>query len=53
MEVQLNFFLLSYCNVNKDLNLEYNKRELSITSPCILKMTYRENKLLNLEQINW
>ena len=49
----IKFFLLSYCNVNKDLNLEYNKRELSITSPCILKMTYRENKLLNLEQINW
>ena len=47
----INFFLLSYCNVNKNLKLEYKGKELDITSPCLLKLTFRKNELLNLEQI--
>lgn len=49
----IKFFLLSYCKVNKNLNLEYKKNELCINSPCLLKMTFRQNELLNLEQIQW
>lgn len=45
------FFLLTYCNVNDNLNLEYKGKELEITSPCLLKLTFKENKLVNLEQI--
>lgn len=47
----IKFLLLSYCKVNKNLNLEYKKNELCINSPCLLKMTFRQNELLNLEQI--
>ena len=47
----IKFFLLSYCNVNDNLNLEYKGKELEITSPCLLKLSYRDNKLVNLEQI--
>ncbi len=47
----IKFFLLSYCKVNRNLNLEYKKNELDISSPCLLKMIFRQNELLNLEQI--
>lgn len=49
----IKFLLLSYCKVNKNLNLECKKNELFISSPCLLKMTFRQNELLNLEQIQW
>ena len=49
----IKFLLLSSCKVNKNLNLEYKKNELFISSPCLLKMTFRQNELLNLEQIQW
>lgn len=47
----IKFFLLNYCSVNNNLNLEYNGKELEIISPCLLKLTYKDNKLVNLEQI--
>lgn len=47
----IKFYLLSHCKVNEGLNLEYNGKELDITSPCLLKMTFRKRKLINLEQI--
>lgn len=47
----IKFYLLSYCSVNKNLNLEYKGKELNITSPCLLKLTFRNNTLINLEQI--
>lgn len=47
----IKFYLLSYCKVNKNLNLEYKENELNITSPCLLKLTFRKNELINLEQV--
>lgn len=47
----IKFYLLNFCNVNKNLNLEYKGRKLNITSPCLLKLTYRNNELIDLEQI--
>ena len=47
----IKFYLLSYCKVNERLNLEYKGKELFITSPCLLKITFKENKLISLEQI--
>lgn len=47
----IKFFLLNYCSVNNNLILEYKGKELEITSPCLLKLTYRDNKLVNLEKI--
>ncbi len=45
------FYLLSHCKVNSNLNLEYKEKELKIASPCLLKLTFRNNELVNLEQM--
>ena len=47
----IKFYLLSYCKVNNNLNLEYKEKELNITSPCLLKLTFRGKELLNIEKI--
>ena len=47
----IKFFLLNWCNVNQDVKLVYKNTVLDITSPCLLKMTFKGNKLINLEQI--
>ena len=48
----IKFYLLSYCKVNERLNLEYKGKELVIASPCLLKMTFRNKELVNLERID-
>ena len=47
----IKFFLLNWCEVNEDVKLVYNNKILDITSPCLLKMTFRKNKLINIEQL--
>lgn len=47
----IKFFLLNWCKVNEDVKLVYNNKVLDITSPCLLKMTFRNNELINLEQL--
>lgn len=47
----IKFFLLNWCEVNENVKLVYNNMVLNITSPCLLKMTFRKNKLIHLEQI--
>lgn len=49
----IKFFLLNWCDVNKDAKLVYNKKLiLNIKSPCLLKLTFRDNELINIEQID-
>lgn len=47
----IKFFLSNWCEVNQDVKLVYKNTVLDITSPCLLKMTFKGNKLINLEQI--
>ena len=47
----IKFYLLSYCSVNEKLNLEYKGKELNITSPCLLKLIFKCNKLVELKKI--
>ena len=47
----IKFFLLNWCEVNEDVKLVYKNKILDITSPCLLKMTFRGNKLINIEQL--
>ena len=47
----IKFYLLSYCRVNERLNLEYKGKELNISSPCLLKLTFKDNKLVDLKKI--
>lgn len=47
------FFLLNWCTVNEDVKLVYNNEKiLNIKSPCLLKLIFRKNELINLEQID-
>lgn len=49
----IKFFLLNWCTVNEDVKLVYNKKTiLNIKSPCLLKLIFRKNELIDLEQIN-
>lgn len=49
----IKFFLLNWCTVNENVKLVYNNEKiLNIKSPCMLKLTFRKNELLNLEQID-
>lgn len=47
----IKFYLLTYCKVNENLNLEFQGKELAINSPSLLKMTFQGNELVKLEQI--
>ena len=47
----IKFFLLNWCEVNEDVKLVYNNEVLNITSPCLLKLTFSKNELINLKQI--
>ena len=47
----IKFFLLNWCEVNEDVNLVYKNIVLDITYPCLLKMTFRNNELTNIEQL--
>ena len=47
----IKFYLLTYCKVNENLNLEFQEKELNINSPSLLKMTFEGNELVKLEQI--
>lgn len=49
----IKFYLLNYCTVNNELKLEYKGKELDVKSPCLLKLTFNENKLENLEQLEY
>lgn len=48
----IKFYLLNYCNVNERLNLSYNGEEVIVNSPCLLKLTFKNDDLLSLQQIN-
>ena len=46
----IKFYLLSYCKVNKDLNLEFKGKELKVESPCLLKLIFNKKELIQIEQ---
>ena len=47
----IKFFLLNWCQVNKEVKLVYKDAVLNITSPCLLKMTFRDSELINIKQL--
>ena len=49
----IKFFLLNWCTVNENVELIYKENTvLNIKSPCLLKLIFRKNELINLEQIS-
>ena len=47
----IKFFLLNWCTVNENVKLVYKDIVLNITSPCLLKMRFRKNEFINIEQL--
>lgn len=48
----IKFFLLNWCEVNEEVKLVYCKNTiLNIKSPCLLKLTFKQRELVNLQQI--
>ena len=47
----IKFLLLNWCQINKDIKLEYKSNALNITSPCLLKLTFNNKELIDLKQI--
>ena len=48
----IKFFLLNWCEVNENVKLVNEGKELNITSPCLLKLTFNGIELVRLEQLN-
>ncbi len=49
----IKFLLLNWCKVNQDIKLVYENKVLDISSPCLLKLTFKGSQLLNLEQLKY
>lgn len=47
----IKFLLLNWCKVNENMKLEYKDNELNVTSPSLLKLTFKDEELMNIEQI--
>lgn len=48
----IKFFLLNWCEVNENVRLVYKDEKIfNIKSPCLLKLIFSANKLINLEQL--
>ena len=47
----IKFLLLNWCTVNEDVKLVYKNSILEISSPCLLKMTFKGNELIDLVQL--
>lgn len=48
----IKFFLLNWCEVNEDVKLVYGKDViLNIKSPCLLKLTFNQKELVDLQQL--
>ena len=48
----IKFLLLNWCKVNENIKLVYKNKVLDITSPCLLKLTFKGKELINIEQLN-
>ena len=48
----IKFLLLNWCEVNADVKLVYKNSVLDISSPCLLKLTFRGKELIDILQLN-
>lgn len=47
----IKFLLLNWCTVNEDVKLVYKNNILEISSPCLLKLTFKGNELIDIIQL--
>lgn len=48
----IKFLLLNWCVVNENVKLVYKNSVLDISSPCLLKLTFRGKELIDILQLN-
>ena len=48
----IKFLLLNWCVVNENVKLVYKNSVLDISSPCLLKLTFRDKELIDILQLN-
>jgi len=47
----IKFLLMKWCTLNENNCIEYNKKEITLNSPGIIKLIFEGENLINLEQI--
>ena len=47
----IKFLLKKYCKLNKNNELEYNGKVITLNSPGVVKIKYKNDNLLDLSQI--
>lgn len=47
----IKFYLSQFLNIDKNFNFIYNDKILKISSPCVIRIEIKENKIVNILQI--
>lgn len=47
----IKFLLMKWCKLNEANNLEYNNKEIVLNSPGVIKLTFLDNALQDIQQI--
>lgn len=47
----MRFYLMNYCYLNEDIELVYKDNILDFSSPCVIKLTFDKNKLVDIKNI--
>lgn len=47
----IKFLLMKWCRLNENNEIEFNKNEITLNSPGIIKLIFEDDQLLKLEKI--
>lgn len=47
----IKFFLMKWCQLNVDNQLEFNRKIITLNSPGVLELVFQDGKLVDLTQI--
>ena len=47
----IKFLLMNWCNLNKENQIEYNKEIISLNSPGVIRLVFKDKQLIELKQI--
>ena len=47
----IKFLIMKWCKLNKNNQLEFNKKIITLNSPGIIKLVFRDKELIELDQL--
>ena len=47
----IKFLLMKWCSLNKENQIEYNKEIISLNSPGVIRLVFKDKQLIELKQI--